>query len=155
VAETQRSRSGTTRRALLGGALIAGGGLLLAASLVKQRPDRWASVFVTRSLRRGLGDLAVDPQDVDRFVAEFLASRPGSDRFLLGFVGIAAPLLPVIAWLPAARRELRRAEDRIVSRFLLGSDFFRKGSDRSRRVRYLGLWDPYQAPCANPFARFD
>ena len=155
MAETQRSRSGTTRRALLGGALFAGGGLLLAASLVKQRPDRWASIFVTRTVRRGLGDLAVDPQDVDRFATEFLASRPASDRFLLGFVGIATPLLPVIVWLPAARRQLRRAEDRIVSRFLLGSDIFREAADRPRRVRYLGLWDPYQAPCANPFARFD
>ena len=155
MAEAKRSRSGTTRRALLAGAFLAGGGLLLAASLVKQRPDRWASVFVTRSLRRGLGDLRVDPREVERFVAEFLASRPASDRFLLGFVGIVAPLLPVIAWLPAARRELRRAEDRIVSGFLLGSDFFRAGADRSRRVRYLGLWDPYRAPCANPFARFE
>ena len=110
---------------------------------------------MTRSLRRGLGDLAVDPQQVERFAAEFLASRPATDRFLWGFVGIVAPLLPVIAWLPGAKRELRRAEDRIVSGFLLGSDFFREGADRSRRVRYLGLLDPYRTPCANPFARFD
>ncbi len=120
-----------------------------------RRPDRWAVGFVARALRRGLGDLAVEPREVARFAEDFLASMSPSVRFQLGLLGAVAPLLPLVAWLPAVRRELRRADDRIVSSFLLGSDFFQDGADRSKPVRYQGLWDPYRTPCANPFAKFD
>lgn len=48
---------------------------------------------------------------------------------------------------------LRHGEERIVSNYLLSSDFFINGASESRPVRYLGFYDPLKA-CSNPFARF-
>ncbi|MGD9843506.1 MAG: hypothetical protein AB7U99_11535 [Steroidobacteraceae bacterium] len=47
---------------------------------------------------------------------------------------------------------LRHGEDRIVSSYLISSDFFINGTDESRVVNYLGMIDPLRA-CGNPFAR--
>jgi hypothetical protein len=47
---------------------------------------------------------------------------------------------------------LRHGEDRIVSTYLISSDFFVNGTDERQVVNYLGLPDPRRA-CGNPFAR--
>jgi hypothetical protein len=47
---------------------------------------------------------------------------------------------------------LRHGEDKIVSTYLISSDFFLNGADEARVVRYLGRLDPLRA-CGNPFAR--
>lgn len=47
---------------------------------------------------------------------------------------------------------LHHGEDRIVSQYLISSDFFRYGADEARTVQYLGYYDP-MVPCNNPFAR--
>ena len=41
----------------------------------------------------------------------------------------------------------------LVQQFLMSSDFFWNGADESRPVGYMGYYDPYERPCANPFAR--
>ena len=48
---------------------------------------------------------------------------------------------------------IRHGEERIVSNYLLSSDFFINGADQTRVVKYLGFYDPLHA-CSNPFARF-
>lgn len=52
-------------------------------------------------------------------------------------------------------RDLRHGEERIVSLYLLSSDFFENGADETRLVRYRGFYDPLTRPhaCGNPFAR--
>lgn len=52
----------------------------------------------------------------------------------------------------AIAHSVRHGEERIVTIYLLSSDFFVNGQDESRLVRYLGFYDPLIA-CANPFAR--
>jgi hypothetical protein len=47
---------------------------------------------------------------------------------------------------------IERAQDVIVSTYLLSSDFFVYGSDETRTIRYLKYYDPMHA-CGNPFAR--
>jgi hypothetical protein len=49
-----------------------------------------------------------------------------------------------------SRRE--RMVDNLTTTYLLSSDFFLNGSDESRVVRYVALFDPMRA-CDNPFAR--
>jgi hypothetical protein len=49
-------------------------------------------------------------------------------------------------------RALRHGEDRVVTQYLISSDFFINGADRNRPVNYLGYYDPMK-PCNNPFAR--
>jgi hypothetical protein len=50
-------------------------------------------------------------------------------------------------------RAVRHGEERIISAYLLSTDFFTGGADTSRVVRYLGYYDPLNHPCGNPFAR--
>jgi hypothetical protein len=48
--------------------------------------------------------------------------------------------------------DIRRGEDRVVTTFLLSTDFFELGSDEARAVHYVDFFDPLR--CGNPFARF-
>jgi hypothetical protein len=41
--------------------------------------------------------------------------------------------------------------DQVFTRFLLSTDFFLHRGAAARPVRYLRFYDPYLAPCANPF----
>jgi hypothetical protein len=50
-------------------------------------------------------------------------------------------------------REFRLFEEYVVGKFLISTDFFWRGADVTRPVRYLAFHDPYRAPCVNPFAR--
>jgi hypothetical protein len=52
----------------------------------------------------------------------------------------------------ALGRALRHGEDRVVTQYLISSDFFSNGADKNRTVNYLGYYDP-SVPCNNPFAR--
>jgi hypothetical protein len=52
----------------------------------------------------------------------------------------------------ALGRALRHGEDRVVTQYLISSDFFINGADKNRTVNYLGYYDPMVA-CNNPFAR--
>jgi len=49
-------------------------------------------------------------------------------------------------------RALRHGEDKVVTQYLMSSDFFINGADKNRTVSYLGYYDPLVA-CNNPFAR--
>lgn len=39
----------------------------------------------------------------------------------------------------------------MVTSYLLSTDFFRRGMDESKVVKYVGLYDPYTRPCLHPF----
>ncbi len=43
----------------------------------------------------------------------------------------------------------------VFTHYLLSTDFFRYGADESRRVRYVGFYDPYITPCNNPLVGVD
>ena len=105
-------------------------------------------------LRRRLDYLTLDPGGVMAFARDIsnLNLISGSRLHML------AVLTPVYAKLHlsngnnAPAHALRHGEDRVVSTYLISSDFFVNGADKSRVVHYLGLLDPLRA-CGNPFAR--
>ena len=43
----------------------------------------------------------------------------------------------------------------VFTHYLLSTDFFRHGADESRRVLYVGFYDPYITPCNNPLVGVD
>jgi hypothetical protein len=45
-----------------------------------------------------------------------------------------------------------QAKARLVGDFLLSTDFFINKMDTKRKIKYIGLYDPYLRPCANPFS---
>jgi hypothetical protein len=77
-----------------------------------------------------LADLDFDPAAVDAFEADY-------ERHFG----------------PLPDRELWSAD--VQTRFLLSTDFFRFDADASRRISYVGLYEPSVTPCNNPLARFD
>ncbi|MEQ8361803.1 MAG: hypothetical protein RIF39_08920 [Cyclobacteriaceae bacterium] len=40
----------------------------------------------------------------------------------------------------------------IVRNFLLSTDFFLNKMDSKKKLRYIGLHNPYRRPCSNPFS---
>lgn len=55
---------------------------------------------------------------------------------------------------PMFSRRLPLSQD-VHTRYLLSTDFFRHGADESRRIHYVGFYDPYVTPCNNPLAGFE
>jgi hypothetical protein len=47
---------------------------------------------------------------------------------------------------------IRHGEDRVITQYLISSDFFTNGADTTRIVHYVRYYDG-QTPCSNPFAR--
>jgi hypothetical protein len=104
-------------------------------------------------LRKRLNYLRLDDVGLQRF-AQDLAAQHQLASSHLKLVGAAGPLY---THMPTTGRNLisngiRHGEERIITTYLLSSDFFINGSDELRVVRYLGFYDPLRA-CSNPFAR--
>jgi hypothetical protein len=130
----------------LGASLIAGvlGWRLLRSS------DEDAILAI---LEKRLGYLDKEPQGLRAFARD-LADQHSIASRRLRTISMAAPLYRHLALNGngALDRSIRHGEERVVSSYLLSSDFFLHGADEKRPVHYLGLYDPLRA-CANPFAR--
>jgi hypothetical protein len=105
-------------------------------------------------LRKRLDYLKLDPQGMRAFAAD-LVSRQVLSPMRLKLVSAVAPLYKRVGLNghDVLQETIRHGEERVVSNFLLSSDFFVNGADTSRIVRYLGFYDPLKG-CSNPFARF-
>jgi hypothetical protein len=104
-------------------------------------------------LRKRLDYLQLDEEGLLSYARD-LADSHRIASFRLRWVQMIGPLYTHFDSLgrnPIAH-SVRHGEERIVSTYLLSSDFFINGQDESRLVRYLGFYDPLKA-CANPFAR--
>jgi hypothetical protein len=110
--------------------------------------------IVAAILRRRLRRLPLDPESLETFTRDYLASRERYRATLTRLAPLAWPLrvLSPYRFLPLGH-PLRRLEDNVVSRYLLSTDFFQNGSNESRTPRYVGFHEPLDRPCANPFAQ--
>lgn len=50
------------------------------------------------------------------------------------------------------KHKYTQMRDDLVGRFLLSTDFFTHKMDTEKQVSYVGLYDPYDRPCSNPFS---
>jgi hypothetical protein len=128
------------------------GGLVVASGWRYWHSNQEEAVLLV--LRKRLDYLQLDPQGMRTFAAD-LVSRRLLSPMRLKLIGAVAPLYKRVGfnghdWL---QQTVRHGEERVVSSFLLSSDFFVNGADTTRIVRYLGIYDPLKA-CSNPFARF-
>jgi hypothetical protein len=136
------------RRALLLGSLA---GACVVAGLRFAFSSETASIAAI--LHKRLDYLKLDEAGVRRFAAD-LASLHAISSSRLRMISALGPVY--------ARSDLMQhtflstgihhGEERVVTSYLLSSDFFSNGSDESKTVNYLGLYDPLRA-CGNPFAR--
>lgn len=144
-----RGRPTFTRRwFLLGGAAtvaVAG-----SATLWQQGTfARWRAAWIERVIRSNLPGVKLDEPSLATFVhtmldAQFLA--PPTHKAAI-MADRAFPWLTVRV--PKLRGGLETLERKVLTEYLLGSDFFRVGDPKREPVTYYG---PSLA-CSNPFAR--
>jgi hypothetical protein len=141
------------RRMILGGIGIAAA---LGAGAIGVG-DYLTEAEISSAVRRRLPMLKLDEAGVHAFahdkIAELLSKRPSWKRVRTRVrTALAKP--PIVNFGVSTDRRGRREryEEFLATVFLLSSDFFWKGSDASRTVQYVALYDPMRA-CSNPFAR--
>ena len=117
--------------------------------------ERHHEAEIAAAIRQRLSYLKLDEGGPEAFardkVATLLAKRPSWLRIVSRIRQTLAK--PTIHWgfSNDKRTKREREVDNLAITFLLSTDFFRNGSDTSRVVRYVALYDPVR-PCGNPFA---
>jgi hypothetical protein len=104
-------------------------------------------------LHKRLDYLKLDDAGVRQFARDFVAKTAisgGKLRLIAAF----SPLYRRLVLSPDnfLSHATRFGEERVVTRYLLSSDFFTTGADETRTVHYVDFFDPMRA-CGNPFAR--
>jgi hypothetical protein len=135
------------RHFLLAAALGIGGALCLRFALSK------GESAIVKTLYKKLDYLMLDGAGVRQFAHDLAAHRVISSS-RLHIIDAAGPLYTHFAMPQNSKlgNLIRHGEDRVVTLYLMSSDFFKNGADESRVVQYLGYYDPLVA-CNNPFAR--
>ena len=145
-----------SRRAFIRGLFVLFGAAALGLGVVF-RPGG-AHRVITAVVRKKLAYLTIAESDLEAFVEAFLdANRDPAWRRRLSPLTLTLPIYErseLLAMTPLAN-SIERLEEQVVTEFLLSSDFFSQGEDTTRAVRYVASYDPYDALCGNPFARFE
>lgn len=129
-------------------------GLAAVCGLVGARYVRSTDeASIVKVLRKKLDYLKLDPDGVQRFARDLAAAHNISSA-RLRIIDAAGPLYTDLALSAdnALNNGIRHGEDRVVTLYLLSSDFFKHGADENRTIQYLSFYDPLVA-CGNPFAR--
>ncbi len=109
---------------------------------------------IVSMLRKRLDYLTLDDNGLNAFardaVANGVIARPKLHLMAAAGSQYARLVSPGAGYIG---HTVRHGEERIISAYLMSSDFFISGADMSRVVRYLGYYDPLRRPCGNPFAR--
>jgi len=127
------------------------------AGLVGLAAWRFASsnepAAIAKVLHKRLGYLKLDPAGVQQFCRDLTAKGVISGG-RLRFIDAVGPLytLPALNADNRVVNSIRHGEDRVITLYLLSTDFFKNGADVTRTVSYLHYYDPLIA-CGNPFAR--
>ncbi len=140
-----------TRRRILLATLAGFGGL--AAGRLAVADARSAIIMV---LRKRLWFLQLDEEGVQQFATDLAALGVVSEP-KLKMIQATAPLYRRIDFTGrhSVAMTLRHGEERIVSTYLMASDFFLNGADESKVVRYVRLYQPAKNldACSAPFSR--
>ena len=122
------------RRTFLGAVAALSLGIGIGRWLYRPRrlDDPWTEQTAA-TVRRLLPYLRIDEDGLARFCQDLLAR----DQHAL---------------LRRASAGDAQAEAWLGQQFLLSSDFFWHGADEAKAVGYRAYYDPYELPCANPFA---
>ncbi len=148
VSETPERRTLSRRRFLVvsvGGAAVLG----VAGSVMWDRYAASRASWVEQVVRRNLPGVVIDEASLAAFVRDTLAGdmlEPHTHRMAV----FARQMLPWVALrIPKVRNGVEKLERRILTEYLVGSNFFQVSDPKRTRIVYHG---PAIA-CGNPFAR--
>jgi hypothetical protein len=110
--------------------------------------------LVLHVLETRLNFLNLAEADLNQFAGDFYADI-GTYGFRGHLLALAYPLLDRADFFNLREADQEKFEYRVVSRFLLSTDFFRNGADEKQPVRYVAYNSPYHYACGNPFAQVD
>lgn len=85
--------------------------------------------------------LKLDESGVEHFVRDYAKGK--SENYLLKVRGL---------YLLGSSASQSKIVEELVKDYMLATDFFRNRMDESRTIKYVGLYNPYTTPCANPFS---
>jgi hypothetical protein len=142
------------RAVLLGTAAVGVCAAAPALALLATAPED----VVARIVRLRFPGVAIAPEELRAFARDFLvADRTSGAKLAALRIGIPVLQSRTLAGLAPERvQELYdRFERRVVTRFALSTDLFARAPDSREPLRYGGLADPYQMPCANTLAVLD
>ncbi len=139
------------RQLIMAGAGVAVVGLAAGRFLLST--DENAIIAV---LRKRLGYLKLDEPGLHAFAKDLVAAGIVSSN-RLRFLDAVGPIYThfISAHNSELLHPLQHGEERVVSLYLLSSDFFVNGTDETQPIRYLHYYDPIAQNqfCRNPFAR--
>ncbi len=132
--------------------MLAGTAALLGAATLRLATSSDHSAII-KVIRKKLPYLQLDEAGMRQFAAD-IARKGIISSFRLHLIDAADGLYTARSLDPDSRlgRALRHGEDRVITQYLISSDFFINGADKRRIVKYRGYYDPLVA-CSNPFAR--
>jgi hypothetical protein len=126
---------------------LAGSALVLGGSLAGIRYATGLAAWTADVVRRNLPGVLIDEASLATFVQHVLESDfldSGTARLAV----LADATVPALRRIPPARERMERLERRVLTRFLIGSNFFRGVDTTSQPIVYSGI-----PACGNPFAR--
>ena len=144
--ELAPQRSSRRRFLIASGAVIAAAGAGFSGVRFAGSRTQW----VASVIRDNLPGIAIDEESLAKFVEEAVRSdalKPVTHRLAV----FAEQNVPwVTARIPKVRNGLDKLERRVLTEFLLGSNFFRVPNPKQETIVYYG---PAIA-CGNPFVSF-
>ena len=112
---------------------------------------------IVEIVQKRLNYLKLDPNGVNRFARDLVERKIIFGR-KLRLIDMAGPVYTGLSshlGHNALSQNFKHGEERIVSMYLLSTDFFQNGHDESKVVRYMEFYEPFVKfrPCNTPFAR--
>ena len=142
-----RSKPSSPRRRvlLIGG--LAGSALVLGGSLAGIRYASGPAAWIADVVRRNLPGVLIDEASIATFVQHVLESDL-FDSYEAPLAVLADETIPALRRIPPARERMERLERRILTEFLVGSNFFSGVDATLQPIVYSGT----NPACGNPFA---
>jgi hypothetical protein len=111
------------------------------------------SAAIAKIIRKRLPYLKIDDEGLRQFASDSVRQKLAKS-LRIRTIDAAGDLYFRVTLSPGSNLgdKIRHTEDRVVTQFLLSSDFFINKADTNRTVRYVAYYDPMVA-CGNPFAR--
>jgi hypothetical protein len=149
MTSSKQPRPAVTRRKLL----AAGAGVAaLGATGAIWMGSRYAGPYawIEAVLRSNLPGMQLEPQSLAKFVRE-IAARPDINNRTARLAMTLDQTAPAITRrMSVAQRRVARLERRVLTEYLVGSNFFRVSDPQSEAIVYAGALPA----CGNPFAKF-